>query len=356
MGKKILIYTNHVGIGGAQRVLSILANTWAETGNDIIIVQTDDNMMTHMNYELSSKIQVVSMPLKSHWKLFNFPKDLVQFIRFVRAKPDFTILCFLPHQQFLCGVASLFIGNRIVFSERNTPWLYPKRKLYRFLRNWSFSRAHACVFQTDEAMKWFSPRIQKKSVIIPNPVKASLPEPYHGERRKVIVSACRLAPQKNLPLLFHAFAQLHAEFPEYSLEIYGRGSELESLQTLKRKLGLDSEINLMGFSHHVHDQIRDAAMYVSSSDFEGISNSMLEALALGIPTISTDCPVGGARMAIQNGVNGLLVPVGDKQALYQAMRSLILNPGLAKHLGSKGTEIRSLLKPSEIADTWLELF
>ena len=354
MGKKILIFADHVGGGGAERVLSNLANFWTQAGNEIVIVQTDFAEIDK-NYALSDSIQIINMPPESHWKPLRYLIETIRFTQLLRIMPDFTILCFLMPKQFLCALASLFVKNRMVFSERNTPWLYPRKKLHRMLRDWSFTRIDACVFQTPDAMHCFSRSIQKKSVIIPNPVSPALPEPYSGTRRKVVVTACRLAPQKNLPLLFRAFAQVHAEFPEYTLEVYGRGDNLEALQTLKQRLNLTDSIRLMGFSHHLHEQIRDAAMYVSSSNYEGISNSMLEAVALGIPTISTDCPVGGARITIQDGVNGLLVPVGDEQALYQAMKKLILNPELAQSISYKGTELRQTLNLAEIAKQWLEL-
>lgn len=85
-----------------------------------------------------------------------------------------------------------------------------------------------------------------------------------------------------------------------------------------------------GFRNDVHEKIADATMFVMSSDYEGLSNALLEAMAMGLPCISTDSPPGGARMVIRNGQNGLLVPVGNKEKLMEAMDSIAANAEMAE--------------------------
>ena len=121
--------------------------------------------------------------------------------------------------------------------------------------------------------------------------------------------------------------------------IYGQGKEEKRLESQIEELGLKDAVSLPGFAEDIHQKMLDAMLYVSSSDYEGISNSMLEALGMGVPTIATDCPVGGARMVIQNGVNGLLVPVKDANALYNAMKRIIEDKNFMEMISKEATKI-----------------
>ena len=124
---------------------------------------------------------------------------------------------------------------------------------------------------------------------------------------------------------------------------------------MAEELGMRRRVMFRGFSSHVLADIRTAAMYVLSSDYEGISNSMLEAMALGLPVIATDCPIGGSRMYIRDGVNGLLVPVGDEEALARAMERLADEPAFGESLGREAVKLRGELTTAKIADKFLAL-
>ena len=118
---------------------------------------------------------------------------------------------------------------------------------------------------------------------------------------------------------------------------------------------MTNHITMPGFSKEIHKAMVHSYMYVSSSDYEGISNSMLEALGIGIPTICTDCPVGGANMFINNGGNGLLVPVGDDEALFQAMRRMIEDKEFAMKCSQNSKLINEKIKIDHIAEQWINL-
>lgn len=203
-------------------------------------------------------------------------------------------------------------------------------------------------------MKSFPTGIRKKSVVIPNPLEPK-EEPYAGAREKRIVAVGRLNAQKNHKLLLCAFAAFAKEHSGYVLELYGQGEQEAELRALAGKLEIDGSVIFKGFSAHVLSDIRTASMYVLSSDYEGISNSMLEAMALGLPVIATDCPIGGSRMYIRDGVNGLLVPVGDAGALAGAMGKLADDPAIGERLGAEAVKLREELAVSKIADRFLAL-
>ena len=171
-------------------------------------------------------------------------------------------------------------------------------------------------------MIYYPESIRKKGVVIPNPIAVDNPSTVNsGEENNRVIAAGRLHKQKNFPLLIRAFAAFSKDFPNYSLDIFGEGEEREALQKIVKNLSLTDKVFLKGKTDALFDEFLKSTIYVSSSDYEGISNSMLEAMAAGLPTICTDCPCGGARATIKDGVNGLLVPVGDEDALADALKT-----------------------------------
>lgn len=354
MAKEIIILTISMGNDGAGRVLSELSSEWLKQGCKVSVIQTGaDNY--GVNYSLDKNIEIINICADSAFKPVRYIQEIRKVIAVLKGRPNATVVSFIVASIFICGVASLFVKNRIVVSERNNPKEVPFGKLQQKLRDWAFCRADICVFQTEDAMKMFPKKAQKKGVIISNPINPDLPDAFCGQRRKAIVAACRLHPQKNLPMLIEAFSKLHEEHPEYTLEIYGQGNERIKLEKLVEDLGINSSVLMPGFADDIHSKMLDAAMYVSSSDYEGISNSMLEALGMGVPTVVTDCPMGGARMTVSNDVNGLLVPVGDTYAMYRAMKRVIDENGLSERLSTEAVKIRDKLPISAIGKKWIDL-
>ena len=251
-------------------------------------------------------------------------------------------------------------GSKIIYAERNASEVeFPKETSKRNRLINLVGKADGVVLQTKDELKFYEGKL-KNPVVINNPVKAGLPERFIGERRKVIVNFCRVSKQKNLPLLFEAMQKLHKDHPEYILEIYGNTVEKHEEELLKEYKELikawnaESYIKLLPPSKDVHKIIRDCAMFVSSSDFEGLSNSMIEAMAIGLPCVCTDCLGGGAREMITDGENGLLVPMNDSESLYQAMKRFIEDPGLAEKCSKNAEKKREELSLPVIADKWLK--
>ena len=217
------------------------------------------------------------------------------------------------------------------------------------------AKCNAVVFQTEGAKSYFNNKIQSKGSIILNPIRKNLPEHSKEKDSRRIVSVGRLNSQKNYTLLLEAFALFCQKYNDYKLEIYGKGEQEETLKKLAKTLGIEDRVIFEGFRNDVHEKIADATMFVMSSDYEGLSNALLEAMAMGLPCISTDSPPGGARMVIKNGQNGLLVPVGNKEKLMEAMDSIAANAEMAEKMGRNAAEMRDLLSEERICSQWEKL-
>lgn len=256
--------------------------------------------------------------------------------------------------------ASKGINAKIIYAERNAPEIeFPKDSAEKERILSLLSDIDGAVLQTQAELKFYGDKL-KNAVVINNPVKANLPEPFDGERRKVVVNFCRIAEQKNLPLMIDAFLEFHKSHPDYTLEIYGNTVEKteEDLKNnyLEMISSLEAEeyIKILPPMADIHSVARDCAMFVSSSDFEGLSNSMIEAMAIGLPCVCTDCLGGGAREMITDGENGLLVPMKDANSLTQAMCRIAENDELQKKLSENAAKVRKTHNVEAIAGKWLE--
>lgn len=353
--KEIIIVTIALGNDGAERVLTELANEWTAQGHKVSVVQTGANNYG-CSYKLSNDIELINICVTSKLKPLRYLKQIRSLYMILKERKEAVAISFIVSSIFILAMCKPFVKNRIIVSERNNPKECPSGWLQQKLRDLSFCLADVCVFQTDEAMSYFPRKAQKHGVVIPNPINPNLLTMHQGERRKAIVAACRLHPQKNLRMLFEAFAMLNKEHPDYVLELYGQGAEEELLRQYAIELGVGDKILFMGFTDSIHKKMVDCTMYVSSSNYEGISNSMLEAMGMGVPAVVTDCPVGGARMMIQNGINGILVPVGDSSAFYKAMKKVVEDKEWASKISKEAANICNEYPIDKISQRWIEVF
>lgn len=319
--KKIDIITKAMTSGGAERVIAQLANYFVTHGICCRIITTDDR---EVMYPLNEKIKIVPIGKKSGNKVIDRVVRYSALRKVVLSdRPD--VVLTMPEDTGIYVILALLgTGIPVYVSERNNPWVMPDIKITRFLRKIAYPFATGVIFQTEMAKSFFSPRIQKKGVVLPNPVDASrIPAPYEGEREKRFVAVGRLEPQKNFPLLIRAFAEFNKEIQGYKLTIYGEGREREKLENLIKDLGLQNNIELPGRDKDVLNKINSAAAFILSSDYEGMPNALIEAMCMEMPVISTDCPSGGPRELICDSKNGLLVRVNDINSMTDAMRKIV---------------------------------
>lgn len=349
MKKKIIIITRNMLGGGAERVIAQLANYFVAQGKECGIITIDED---EVFYKLDSRIIVTAIGRKSNNRVDDRVKRYAKVRKLVKqAAPDF-VLSFPEEIGIYVLLALRGTGIPVYVSERNNPWVMPDSKVTRVLRTLMYPFAEGLIFQTEMAKSYFSESIQKKSVVLANPIEAGrIPQQYVGQREKVVVAAGRLFRQKNFLLLISAFAKFLEVYPEYKLRIYGEGYMLEELLILSKQLGVEKKVELPGKSSTLLEDMNSAAMFVLSSDYEGMPNVLLEAMCMGMPTISTDCPSGGPRELIEDGINGLLVPVGDENAMAEAMQKMA-DAAYAKHLGDNAYRIRKKLTSTDIFEGW----
>lgn len=381
MNKKVYLVLHTLSVGGAERHASSIANYLNDNGFNVVILLLDDNTI---DYNLSEGVQVIALSdIKCKTKksikqsiLFKtselFCKNQYLYLdrfyyykntysnkleHFFRNQDDINnsvIISFMPTPNISASIAKKNMKYKLILGEFNSPHLEfspdaPENKLKRKY----FPKAGGFVFQTEEQRSFYTFLPNVKKVIIPNPIEDITTQPYKGVRRKEIVNFCRLVPVKNIPLLVEAFAKLSKEYPDYNLTVYGEGWHEKAIKRSISEFGVEDKVFVKPFAKNVLDLVRDSAMFVTSSDREGISNSMLEAMAIGLPVISTDCPAGGARMVIKPYENGILVPVRDSEAMYKAMKYMIDNPNEAEKMGQNAVEIRNTLEKNKILKQWL---
>ncbi len=317
-GKIIIITRNLLG-GGAERVIVQLANYFVAQEKECTIITVNDD---EVFYQLDARIQLIPVGKKHNNKLVDKWRRYRKVRRIVKQEQPDLVLSLPEEIGVYVLLALLETGIPVYVSERNNPWAMPDVKLTRILRRLMYPFAKGIIFQTEMAKSFFPKSIRKKGIVLPNPVDDSrIPQAYTGNRENWIAAVGRLEPQKNFPLLLRAFRRFSAQHPEYRLVIFGEGRKRAALEALIAELGLEEKVALPGRDAQVLEKIQKAAMFVLSSDYEGMPNVLLEAMCMGMPVISTDCPSGGPRELIEDGVNGLLVPVGDEMAMYQAMEA-----------------------------------
>lgn len=386
MNKTIYIILHTLSVGGAERHASSIANYLFEHGYEVKIVLLDNNIV---DYKLLDGVDVVALPdLEYPHKIRNAKPNFLDKVQLkiyqmiAEKKYEYldrklyieslylkkleyfflkqenidlsTVISFMTIPNIIAAALKSRFKYKLILGEFTSPHLEfdvdaPENKMKRKY----FPNANGFVFQTNEQKEFYSYLVDVEKEVIPNPIENIQTVPYQGERKKEIVNYCKHVKAKNLPLLIESFARIAKEYPEYKLIIYGDGPERKNTENCVIEHGLIDKVELKPYEKNVLELVRESAMFVSSSDREGISNSMIEAMAIGLPTVSTDCPAGGARMFIDSYKNGIIVPVKNPEELYQAMKYIIDNPEEAEIMSRNAVTIKNTLEKNKILEQWL---
>ena len=345
--KKVVFITNYFGNGGAAAVMKSIITKLKDTYDIKLISFIDDDK----KYDIPSGVDYIRLNSKMKLSKLEKLKSILKLRKILKSEKDSIIISFEYFVNIRTIISAIGLKSRVIISERNDPSRVGNN--IRYLRNFIYRFSDVLVCQTEDAKKYFPSYIKKKTFIILNPLNPDLPTAYNGVREKVIVNFCRLEKQKNLKMLIDSFDIVYKKYPDYKLNIYGDGKEKDELLKYIKSKKSKNNIVIFPFNKKIHEKVKKSAVFVSSSDYEGLSNSMLEAMAIGLPTFCTDCPCGGARMVIKDGYNGILVPVGDVKKMKDAMLSVLDNSNYSLKLSINSRKIKEELSLDNICDLWI---
>ena len=357
---KITFVTSTLTSGGAERVISLLANNFAERGYEVEMIALTSISPDY--YTLNPKVRFIHADKVSKGGLLG---ELWWFRKHIKKEQPEVVIAFMEAVYEFVLLALLGTKIPVISSERLDPALISwPRKVLRWLL---LPTTTAHVVQTQQIKNYYSKQIQKKTHIIYNPVNEKVFETSYDndddnenhkskikeERLNRIISVGRLYPQKNQKMMIEAFAQVSERYPDWKLVIYGEGYLRKDLESLVERLKVKDKVLLPGRCETVIEEVAKSKVFCLSSDYEGMSNAMIEALCVGTPVISTK--VSGADELIFDGENGLLVKIGDTEGLAQAFVKLLSNQELREKIGIEGQKLATLFNTDAIVDQWEEL-
>ncbi len=357
MARKIAFHLNCLEQGGAERVVTNLANRFAREGYQVIIAT---EWYGENEFRIDPQVRRVHVGLregdeKKH-RLIQFLLRVRYLRRFLKEEKPDILIPFARKALYRGLMAAYFVKIPVLISVRTDPAGHYEERSDKIQIPLLFPRADGCVFQTQGAREFFAPRLQKNSRIILNPINPKyigVPEP--AVRQKTVVQSGRLVDFKNQPMLIRAFVEVHKKHPDYDLKIYG-GDSFDGTKEILEQIIDENQareyVHLMGASDSLEEEIKDAALFAFSSDWEGLPNALMEAMALGLPVVATDCPCGGPRTIMTHEVNGLLVPIKDQKAMEEGINRLIEDRELAERLGREARKIADRANDQAIYEQW----
>jgi glycosyltransferase involved in cell wall biosynthesis len=365
---KLLFFIHSLSAGGAERVTATLANYWAEKGWNVTVITIAGKGRDF--YHLNSRIKRIALELDCNSA--NYFEALFKNLQRVRAlravmqqeRPNVAVAMMVT-ANILLAIAGLGLTIPVIGSERVHPPTVPLGRIWETIRRWSYSHLFGLVAQTSQSADWLyrntsAPRIK----IIPNPV--SYPLQSHEPRilpakiqeeiacSSLLLAVGRLESQKGFDYLIQAFSEVGARHPDWGLVILGEGKQRTELEHQIKSLGIGNRVRLPGAVGNVGEWYAAADLYALTSRFEGFPNTLLEALAYGVPSLAVDCETG-PRDILRNEVDGLLVRENDYPALVAALDRMISNDKERANYSKRAIEARDRFSTERVASLWEQL-
>lgn len=350
----IVIFTMSLEKGGAERVITNLCNQYLIAEHNVTIITC---LKSSSQYPLDKQIKHLCVDYlpkeKEQNKITRFIRRRRRLKRILDGLSIDIMINILPEPSFLALSLRHYYDFPMLVSVRSDPAMEYGFPPYYLMMRILYPKADGLIMQTEEAKRYFPRVIQNRAVIIPNPINMeAVRKPFTGERKKEIVAVGRLIKEKNYPLLIRAYQKVSRQFPEYKLLIYGEGELRKELEELIKNLELKDRVILAGQKDDIFEQIYESSLFVMTSSHEGMPNALMEAMALGLPVIATDCPCGGPRFLIQNQKNGILIESNNETALEKAMVEILSDRIFAERLGEQASHISEELNPKKIYQKW----
>ena len=340
---RIVFVTSTLHAGGSERVMALLANALSERQHHVEIVCLNQHLVF---YPLRDDVEVLFARDEAH---SNFIGSKLRWMRgyIKRKQPDVVIAFMLEvYCATLCALMGLQVP--VITSDRISPSFFDYYK--RYMRWMLLRLCSHHVVQTQQVLSSCPKSVKKRTTIIPNPVTNEVFREMDVEKGNVIIAVGRLAPQKNYPMMFSAFATIAKEFPDWKLVVWGEGPLRSSLELLVKSLQLDGRVLLPGRTEHVIDELRKSKVFCMASNYEGMSNAMLEAVCVGLPVLTTD--VSGASDMIRNGEDGFICKVGDEKGFASCLKQLISDETMMRQMGMRNRQKADRFKEEVIVDQW----
>ncbi len=352
----IALFISALRRGGSERVLVNLAEYLNARGIRVTMVNQYEGQD---QYTLSPQIGRVYSEIPKEEiggsRVLNFLRRFRRLRRvWKETRPD-VILSFIGKNNLMAILTSRFLKIPVAVSVRGEPREEYGGGLMRLLASLCFPLADGVILQTGQARDFFPERVRRKSVLMKNPLNpAFIRPPFRGEREKAVYAVGRMDENKNHEMIVRAFAALAERYPDYSLVLCGDGPCRKKLEGLAKELGLGERVRFPGIVEDVAERIYGGSVFVLSSYSEGMPNTLIEAMCMGLPVISTDCPCGGPAELVRDGENGLLVAPGDIAGLERALERILSDGEEAERMGRKAAELAKAYHPDRVCAEWMQ--
>ena len=353
---RIAFIANGLSYGGAEKMLAFVASELQRRGHNVAILNTAAHSGT--SQRIAEGLKIYSATINTKNRKLAYLKRLLFCIKSAKDFKAEVVVGFLAFPNLYSVITGKLLRIPSVISERADPYLdNANNGRFENLLLKIVCSASGAVFQTDGAAEFYPEKLRKRSSVIPNPI--SITREYrdipYGEREDSIVSLGRIDNhQKRMDVMLKAFQIFHQTHPSYELHIYGGGPDLGLVEQLAKEFHVETSVKLMGVSKNSMEDMCKSKIFAISSDYEGISNSLLEAMACGMPVVSTDHSPGGARFLINDGENGLLSPIGDAEGVAQNLTRFADNSHLAQKCGENARKVLEKFSPNIIINKWEE--
>lgn len=349
---KVTFVISGLGAGGAERVISQIAAHWNDRGITVEIASFDapgDPEFHHFRPGIVRHRLGANTTGKARGRLAKLDNlhNLRRLLK--RSRPD-VVVSFLTKNNLLALIATTGLTIPVICCERNNPERQEKHPAWNRLLAIAYRRARLIICQTDAVKRCFSPSVQDRLRVIPNPISA-WPQERGPSLPPRIVAVGRLTEQKGFDVLLDAFAAIEPAAAGWQLDIYGEGPQRSALEAQITRLGIADSVQLMGNSVTPGGWVEHADLFVLSSRYEGFPNVLGEAMAAGLPVIATRCDFGPAEM-IESGRSGLLVDPEDPNSLAKALHRCIEDTGLREQLGKQAKQATGAFSPARVMREW----
>jgi GalNAc-alpha-(1->4)-GalNAc-alpha-(1->3)-diNAcBac-PP-undecaprenol alpha-1,4-N-acetyl-D-galactosaminyltransferase len=356
---KITLVIYAMGLGGAQRVMSILANYWATHGWEVTLITLADRSRPSF-YQLGSQIKLVQLGIIGDSPNFlQILRTGGQRISLLRAaitvsQPD-VVISFLNTGNVMTLIATWDLNIPVIVSEHSYPAFPDVNRWWQTLMNLTYRRADLVTVLTKSALAFYPHDRGYRSIVMPNPVITPAPEITTTQLvpSPTLMAIGRLHAVKGFDLAIAAFAKLRDKYPDWHLTLLGEGPNRAELEELRSKLDLKNRVHFLGQVQNVNAHLRQADIFLLSSRFEGFPMALCEAMACGVPVVATDC-LSGPREIITDGVDGILVAMEDVDALANGMDILMADPVKRQQLAQAAPQILERFGLEQVMNRWKE--